>query len=74
VQESPDPKSVAQVYEAILPLLRDTVLRVAPVSLAPEKARAKMELGLPLLHDLALELDVEGVHKLMLSWPEQSRP
>jgi FdhE protein len=66
VQASPDLKHVAQVYEAILPLLRDANLRVAPVYLAPEEARAKMELGLPLLHDLDLELDVEEVHELTL--------
>ena len=66
VQESPDLKHLAQVYEAILPLLRDADLRVAHVSLTPKEARAKMELGLPLLNDLDLELDVEAVHELML--------
>jgi FdhE protein len=66
VQESPELKNAAQVYEAILPLLRDADLRVAPVSLTPEEARAKMELGLPLLHDIDLGLDVEAVHELML--------
>jgi len=66
VQESPDLQHMAQVYEAILPLLRDADLRVAPLSLTPEEARAKMELGLPLLDDLDLELDVEAVHDLML--------
>ena len=65
-QESPDLKYVAQVYEAILLLIRDADLRVATASLTPEDARAKMELGLPLLHDLDLELDVEAVHELML--------
>jgi len=66
VQEAPDLQYMVQVYESILPLLRDADLRVAPVSLTLEEARAKMELGLPLLHDLDLELDVEAVHELML--------
>jgi hypothetical protein len=66
VQESPDLKHLAQVYEVILPLLRGADLRVAPVPLTPEKTRAKMELGLPLLHDLDLDLDVEEVRRLML--------
>jgi FdhE protein len=66
VQASPDLKHMAQVYEAILSLLRDADLRVAQVSLTPEEARAKMELGLPLLHDLDLELDVEAAHELIL--------
>ncbi|HEX9137950.1 MAG TPA: hypothetical protein VF905_13540, partial [Nitrospirota bacterium] len=66
VQESPDLQHMAQVYEVILPLLRDADLRVAPLSITLDEARAKMELGLPLLHDLDLELDVEAVHELML--------
>ncbi len=67
VQESPDRLHMAQVYEAILPLLRDADLHVAPVSLTLEDARAKMEQGLPLLHDLDLELDIEAVRELMLN-------
>jgi FdhE protein len=66
MQESSDLSHVAQVYIAILPLLRDADLRIAPASLTQEEARAKMELGLPLLHDLDLELDVEAVRELML--------
>jgi hypothetical protein len=65
-QESPSLKHVTQAYEAILPLLRDADLRVAPVPLTPEDARAKMGLGLPLLHHLDLELDVEAVQELMI--------
>jgi FdhE protein len=66
VKESPDLKDAAQIYEAILPLLRDTDLHVASVSLTPEHVRAKMENGLSLLHDLDLELDTEAVRELML--------
>ena len=65
-QESPELKDAAQVYEAILPLLRDADLHVATVSITPEQARAKMEKGLPLLHELDLDLDVEAVRELML--------
>ena len=65
-QKSPDFNDAAQAYEAILPILRDADLPVAPLSLAPEEARAKMEAGLPLLHGLDLELDVKAVHELML--------
>jgi hypothetical protein len=65
-QGSSNLKHAAQVYEAILPLLRDADLHAAPVNLTPEEVRAKMGLGLPLLHDLDLELDFEAVHELML--------
>ncbi len=65
-QESPDLKEAAQVYEAILPLLRDADLHVAPVSITPEQAREKMTRGLVLLHDLDLGLDLQAVRELML--------
>ena len=65
-QESSDLKEAAQVYEAILPLLRDADLNVAPVSVTPEQAREKMAMGLPLLRDLDLKLDNQAVHELML--------
>jgi FdhE protein len=66
VQESPDLKEAAQVYEAILPLLRDADLNVVPVSITPEQARDKMAMGLPLLHSLDLELEIKAVHELMV--------
>ncbi len=66
VQESPDLKEAAQVYEAILPLLRDADLRVGTILLTPEQVRSKMEQGLPLLLDLELDLDVVAVRELML--------
>jgi FdhE protein len=65
-RNSPDLNDVAQVYKAILPLLRDADLRVSAVSMTQEQARAKLDTGLPLLHDLDLELDVESVRDLML--------
>lgn len=65
-QDSPYLKDAVEVYEAILPLLRDTDIRVEHVALTPEQARSKMEKGLPLLHDLDLELDIQSVRGLML--------
>src|SRR5208282_1579029 len=65
VQDSSDLKAPAQLYEPILLLLRDADLQPAPVSITPDQARAKMELGLPLLHDLELELDIEAMRELM---------
>ncbi|HYA31747.1 MAG TPA: formate dehydrogenase accessory protein FdhE, partial [Thermodesulfovibrionales bacterium] len=53
------------LYEAILPLLSNTSLCPAPVSLTLAEARRKMQEGLPLLHSLDLELSAEAVHKLM---------
>jgi len=65
-QDSPHLKDAAKLYEAILPLLRDADIRVGHVALTPEQARSKMEKGLPLLHDLDLELDMQSVRGLML--------
>jgi Protein involved in formate dehydrogenase formation len=65
-QESPYLKDAALLYEAILPLLRDAHIPVEPVSLTRDQAFSKMETGLPLLHNLNLELDIQSVHDLML--------
>jgi len=65
-KESPDLKDIAQLYEAILPLLRDADLHVGTISLTSEQVRAKIEAGLPLLHDVNLDLDVESVRELMI--------
>ncbi len=66
MKESPDLKDAAQLYQAIVPLLRDADLHVGTISLTPEQVRAKMEAGVPLLRDLDLDLDVEAVHELMI--------
>lgn len=68
--ESPDLKAAARLYEAILPLLRDADLHCAPVSLTRDQICEKLERGLPLLHDLDLELDREAVRELMLELAE----
>jgi FdhE protein len=62
----PDLKDAAKLYEAILPLLRDADLHVGTISLTPEQVRAKMEAGMPLLHDVDIDLDVEAVRELMI--------
>ncbi len=65
-KDSPDLKEAAQLYQAILPLLRDADLHVGTISLTLEQVRAKLEKGLPLLHDVDLDLDVEAVRELMI--------
>jgi FdhE protein len=64
--DSPDLSEIARMYEAILPLLRDADLHVAPVSMTREQAHEKMAEGLPLLHDIYLEFDYEAARELML--------
>lgn len=66
VQDSPDLNGAAQLYAAILPLLRDADLRVASPSITRDRAREKLEMGLPLLPGLDLELDGQAVQRLML--------
>ena len=80
-QDLPDLKDAAQVYEIILPLLRDADLCVTPIALTADQARGKLEMGLPLLHDLNLELDAKAACNLMLRLAcalettiEESRP
>lgn len=65
-RESPDLKEAALIYEAVLPLLRDACLHVAPVCLTSGQARRKMGEGLPLLHGLQLELDLQEVRELII--------
>ena len=66
VQESPELKDTAQLYEVILPILRDADLHIGDVSLTQEQVREKMDLGQPLLHGLNIELDIDAVRELML--------
>ena len=62
----PDLREAAAAYEAILPLLIDANLRMAPISMTPEQVHRKMEEGLPLLHGLDLEVDLKGTQALMI--------
>ncbi len=69
-KEFPELKDAAQVYEAILPLLRDADLHAGAISLTTRQAREKMESGMPLLSGLDLEFDVEAVRALMIKLAE----
>jgi len=66
VQHSPDLKEAAGLYEVLLPLLRDADLRVAPVLILPDQVHKKMATGMPLLHDVELEIDDKALQELML--------
>lgn len=66
VKDYPDLSEAAQVYEVILPVLRDAEITGRPVTMTPEEARTKLEKGLSLLHDLPLELDDREVSGLMI--------
>ncbi len=63
----PELNNATQVYEAILPLLRDTDLRVGTISLTAGQLREKMASGVPLLYDLELDFDVEAARTLMIN-------
>lgn len=65
-KEFPELDKATQVYEAILPLLRDADLRVGTISLTAGQVREKMESGMPLLYDLELDFDAEEARKLMI--------
>jgi FdhE protein len=65
-KEFPELNNAAQVYEAILPLLRDADLHVGTISLATGQVREKMASGVPLLSGLDLDFDVEAVRALMI--------
>jgi FdhE protein len=64
-QGSPDLRDAAQLYKAILPLLRDTDLHVKAVSHGPDQVREKMEQDLPVLDGIELELEEQAVCNLM---------
>ncbi len=66
VESFPDLEEAARVYEIILPLLRDCDLHTTPIAMTPDEARAKMEMGRPLLHDVDLALDDRAAHDLMI--------
>jgi hypothetical protein len=66
VQQLPDLKDAARLYEVMLPLLRDADLHITPVILTPDQAQEKAARGLPLLHDIELELDCAELEALML--------
>lgn len=65
-ESSPELKDAAQLYAGLLSLLREADLRASPISMTAEQARAKLAGGLPLLHDLDLDLDYDTVRDLMI--------
>ncbi len=65
-QDSPDLKDAAQIYEMILPLIRDADLKVGPVSITADDVRAKMEKGVHILNDIDLDLDGRSISDLMV--------
>jgi formate dehydrogenase formation protein len=65
-KDDPDLGEAAALYEIILPLLRSADLHVTPLPLTREEAHAKLELGLPLLHDAELALDDEAARDLLI--------
>jgi len=62
----PDLGKAVQIYRAILPLLENVDFHIAPVYITHEQVRSKMEMGLPLLLDLDLELDIREVREVMI--------
>jgi FdhE protein len=65
-QQSPGLKDATQVYEIILPLLRDADLHAGAITLTADQVRAKMESEVPLLASLDLDIDVDAVRDLMI--------
>jgi formate dehydrogenase accessory protein FdhE len=65
--KTPELGDVVRTYGALLPLLRDTDLHVAKVSLTQEQARNKLEDGLPLLHGIEIEFDQYAMADLLVS-------
>ena len=63
---SPDLKDAAEIYMAILPLLRDADLHASALSLTQEEATQKLEKGVSLLYGVDLDLDAGALHELML--------
>jgi len=66
VKDNPDLMEAARVYEVILPALRDAEITVRPISMTAAEASAKLERGVPLLHDVPLEIDDQEVCGLMM--------
>lgn len=64
---SPELEDIIQIYSSILPLLRDADLLVAPIVITEDDVRQKLESGLPLLQDMAIEFDFSSMAGLMAS-------
>jgi len=63
---SPELHDIAHLYQTILPILRDSELHVRPISLTRDEVREKMDRGLPLLHEINLNIDSYALRNLIL--------
>jgi FdhE protein len=59
--------AAAGLFGELLPLLRSADLSAGTLSITGDIAAEKMRMGLPLLVDIELELDLAAVRKLMIS-------
>jgi formate dehydrogenase accessory protein FdhE len=66
-REAPELGKIVWTYGAILPLLRDADLHVGKVNLTQEQTRKKLEAGLPLLHDIEIEFDLQSMADLLVA-------
>src|SRR5512135_3280920 len=62
----PDLEEAAAVYAALLPVVNEADLRVVPLTLTPDEARAKLKSGGPLLNGTALALDDASARQLLI--------
>jgi formate dehydrogenase accessory protein FdhE len=62
----PDMAQTAQLYGAILPILRDEEIPVLPTGLSQDEVRARLEQGLPYLEGLELEVDLRQAAGLLV--------
>ncbi len=62
----PDLEEAAAVYAALLPVVNEADLRVVPLALTPDEARAKPESGVPLLDGTELALDDALARQLLI--------
>lgn len=65
-QSSPELKPAAQIYEIILPILRDANLRVTPIEMPGLGAHEKLGRGIPLLRDENLSVDPNATRELLM--------
>lgn len=65
-ESSPELQDAAQIYARILPVLHGADLHPAPILISAEQAHTKLETGLPLLHDLDLDLDYRAAGELLI--------
>ncbi len=62
----PDLEEAAAVYAALLPVVNEADLRVVPLTLTPDEARAKLKSGVPLLDGTPLALDDTSARQLLI--------